>query len=289
MKNRAFRALEFIGDDLIRRAKEDTEEEVPRRRVWTKGIAIAASLVLIVGGASFVLLRQGGADNMGKYLSPADTTAKDSDVSEQTNSESKPTVPGGLNTSILTSVEEHYSYTENKTAFAAMKIDEFLGIFGDEYEEPYLLVKCTVLEDYYDTIESGTQIVLTVGLVYIAKDDTLMYFDVQAVIDFLSQFDKLFVYTGIPWQQEVYSPETNERDYMEMTTRRFLIFYDILPVSDGKLNLHSLKAFWEEWGANDFGDFIPDFWLYAKDGLDESVFAENIREIKERQIGADQK
>ena len=59
-KNRAFRALNYIGADLIERSERPEQSELSRRSragLWTKSVAIAASVAVVVSGGVYLGVR----------------------------------------------------------------------------------------------------------------------------------------------------------------------------------------------------------------------------------------
>ncbi len=295
MTNRFMNAMEYIGDDLIDRAAADMETPAPRAMaVWTKSIAAAACISLIVGGVYAGMWYWNGTENVGTD-SPENAGSSSAIAPVQTTNGSVPATSNIDPNSYLVTMEVAYPYHEDRTVFAKMKIDEYLGVFVNDSDDQYLLIKCTVLQDYYDTIKSGTQITLAVRLAcstsVIEDEFVVRYYEEQVVTNFLSQFDYMFVFTRRPMEYyDFYSLETHERFDMPACSWVFLNKYDILPVSDGELDLHSLRAFWKEQDANyiKYDLFSRSFWMYVQDGVSAERFAEYIRENKERQIGGTQ-
>lgn len=293
--NRAYRAMEFIGDDLILRAEMDYGA-IARRpaAVWTKGIAVAASLALVVGGACYAGIGYWngtwGRQHIGGY-------------------DYAPTMK-----------QEYWYY--NDTSFAKLKIDEIVDENLYQFAPPIchrvILLKCTILEDYYGTHESGTQVVLPIRVPagkdkgdFLAKYrekvspegvvewDELhdvdwkgegVYVDVQTVMDFFAGFDTIFAYFYGPYfgksprpitLQTFYSDdtgETTERDYCSAID---MYSDSIFFISDGKVDFRSIDLFLERWNVSHRYIEAYDFDDYVWDGMDEDEFSANIRCLKE--------
>ncbi len=287
--SRIIGAMNYIGDDLIERAMMNVDVKAPSG-IWMRRIAIAACLCLIVGGAGYAGIQYWNgsqpADNYGYRI---------------------------------TMKLEYWHF--DSTSFAKLKIDEIVDENLYESAPPIchrvILLKCTVLEDYYDTLESGTQIVLPIRVPtdqdkgdFLAKyrekvstegvvewdelTDTDwkgegVYVDVQAVMDFFAEYDTIFAYFRGPYfdaplrpkLREYYSDvtgKTTERDYTKPIDMNS---DEIFLTLGGKVDFRSIDSFLEKWNVFHRYNNACDFYEYVWDGMDVDTFTENIKRLKE--------
>ncbi|MGM9636663.1 MAG: hypothetical protein ACI3YK_01610 [Eubacteriales bacterium] len=274
MNNRVLSAMGCLDDDLTALAAEDMMTERKRKiltpKFWAKGIAVAASLCLVVGGTCGIWVW---------YKSEND--------------------PGGTTEMQRIPMKNLYGYFETDS-FAKLKIDGIdEGLYAlvpapynnsDTNNKRYFILKCTVVEDYYDNIESGTSVNLLIGVPErtIDNDEGRLYeeLDPQIVFDFILQYEYVFACFSEPRENDLLSFETNDVVRMQYSRIPTLLSYHILPISDGKVDVNSLKAFGDEWNIRYIPDRMYDDEVqnFLQDGTDEDIFAENIRKYKETSI-----
>ena len=136
MMNRTYRAMDFIGDDLIERSRPDLPAlSRPRTALWVKSVAVAASAGLIVGGAYLAGI-QYGIKHPPEIVPGRDTLSATTVKTESL----KP--PSSMPLSYLYTMETIYPYYEDESVFAKVRLDEILGNYHESGSElSYLVIR----------------------------------------------------------------------------------------------------------------------------------------------------
>lgn len=183
----------------------------------------------------------------------------------------------------IPSVYEKYS-NDQGTFLAVLKVDRvdeavYHSVhWGPETDCPYLVLECTVEEDYFHKLESGTKIHLPIDLYTFDQNDP--YYDAEEVRALLGETDRLLVYSlqCIGAQPGYKNTETGETFEWEGIYMTFLPDLDLIPIRDDKVDLASL---FDLIGEKDLAEH-KDYTKYIDDGMPLETLKENLKELAEK-------
>lgn len=182
----------------------------------------------------------------------------------------------------IPSVYEMY-HNSPESVFAILKLDQvedaFYNRIPGSFDTLYLILECTVEEDYFHKLESGTKIHLPLCLTEYKKDP---YSDLEPLKTMLGETERLLVYTA-------QAQPNRELEFRHTVTKESFTWegiqpiyntslMELIPIRDDKVDFTSLFELFEEASLY----YHVDYTKYIDDGMPLETLKENLKELSEK-------
>lgn len=149
--------------------------------------------------------------------------------------------------------EFHFSYFENNTPFVKLKADNLhdaLYTYEHGAKARFTVLECTVIEDYYDVFDVGTEISLLLNMNWKQQSDgNVKTLTVEEMDDIINSFDYVYLYSYSNPGNLFYEDSLYELENGESKTFENLLYYPIemqshrfIPVKNGVVDFVSLDT-----------------------------------------------
>ena len=195
-----------------------------------------------------------------------------------------------------------FEYRPKETSYAKVEVIDFKDdVYTKEQELPegtvmqdrIMIAKCKIQEDYYETLDAGTEITVHIPVRFHRCQETKFDEIVSEISDLFTNSESLLIYLPPvpllpPFNYYLNGEKVDVEDEARIVT---IEHHKIIPIEDGKLQVARIDGYYDKFGLEInktiegyFPRFKSEYEDYFRDGMPEDELRENLKRLRQLSI-----